>query len=852
MKQKEFQKISLIKNPYYIFTREENAHPRGNILLKTLEPPEQKTVYNKKIFINPLITYKSRNSKVSSISSSLKKVALNSKLYGNYIDYYVNLTQENYFKIPSVEKYPLLKNKDYLSVKLQNLTNRIPNDTSKENLYLSKSNTIFISGLDSTKIPKNYNQKQIYELNYTKYKFSHVKKEEDGDIENDLKDFSELCYENLFESKFMKKNKIKNIDINNCFIEKQKNFKFFQDYIKKVAELKDIFNENNYHRNTKFSGRTVIKKEKMEFTLDIYSLCFKFFSLNDNNNDNNNKQKESQKLYFPFILMPFFYLLDFTSFKVLLSEIIIYNKNKGFEFVKEKLLIKILEKYICYIENSLENKNNYTDNITYNKNETIFPYIYDWIIIGDFLNEEKKENNNNSENSNNNYKCYKLKIVLPKIKFKVDNLKLKINKLLNKQIIANLLENKFKNWKKLIFFDLFSTKRFKLMMNIIMLNMHYKITLKKINLNQKYNRLNKDYEFFLTKIGENNSLYYGLIPYIILMIIRQNKKKFQKINLNLKNSINLNKYKKYWGIINTLFKCMYFDKMKNHISFKLDLLEGDDNEKPEDNIEDNIDINDINNNNPNKENMNNTNPSKFMIRKATSKNKSLREKETNNVVIKYKDKNFSITLLNYTLRKINITSINSEEKYLIVPPKLLNDIMSIKDDNKIINLNCSDIPIIAKYIGENSKYILFAKESNNIAEEKRIKEKTKEDKEIKLFLTKKEEVKEIKKSELSRNKFNILRSKTLKPVLNYEEDKTENKKEEDKTENKKEEEDEIKRNINAKKRFSTKYVFPQKLFFDRDKKRKVTITNMLELNKNRFENTQKEQRRTLVAGELNF
>ena len=48
MKQKEFQKISLIKNPYYIFTREENAHPRGNTLLKTLEPPEQKTVYNKK------------------------------------------------------------------------------------------------------------------------------------------------------------------------------------------------------------------------------------------------------------------------------------------------------------------------------------------------------------------------------------------------------------------------------------------------------------------------------------------------------------------------------------------------------------------------------------------------------------------------------------------------------------------------------------------------------------------------------------------------------------------------------------------------------------------------------------
>ena len=158
--------------------------------------------------------------------------------------------------------------------------------------------------------------------------------------------------------------------------------------------------------------------------------------------------------------------------------------------------------------------------------------------------------------NNNNYKCFKLKINITKIKFKVDNLKIKINKLLNKQIIANLLGNKFKKWKKFIFFDLFGTKRFKLMMNIIMQNMHYKITIKKINLNSKCNRLNTDYEFFLTKMGENNSLYYALIPYIILMLIKSNKQKFQKINLNLKESINLIKYKKCWGIINTLFKCM--------------------------------------------------------------------------------------------------------------------------------------------------------------------------------------------------------------------------------------------------------------------------------------------------------
>ena len=129
--------------------------------------------------------------------------------------------------------------------------------------------------------------------------------------------------------------------------------------------------------------------------------------------------------------MPFFYLLDFTSFKVLLSEIIIYNKDKGFEYIKEKLLIQTLKKYISYIENSIKNKNNYINDITYNKNEKIFNLIYDCIITWDYLKEEEiKENSENNLENNNNYKCFKLKIILPKIQFNVDNLKIKINKLL--------------------------------------------------------------------------------------------------------------------------------------------------------------------------------------------------------------------------------------------------------------------------------------------------------------------------------------------------------------------------------------------------------------------------------------
>ena len=167
---------------------------------------------------------------------------------------------------------------------------KIPNDSiKKENFSLSKSNTVFLSHLKSIKTPNSNRQKPKYALFYSNEFFNDKNSKDDS--ANDWKDFYELCYENLFESKFLKKNKIKKIDINNCFIEKQKNFKFFLDYIKKAIELKDIFSENNYHRNITFSVRTLNKKENIEFSLDIYSLCFKFFSLNNKDNNNNENKK---------------------------------------------------------------------------------------------------------------------------------------------------------------------------------------------------------------------------------------------------------------------------------------------------------------------------------------------------------------------------------------------------------------------------------------------------------------------------------------------------------------------------------------------------------------------------------
>ena len=102
-------------------------------------------------------------------------------------------------------------------------------------------------------------------------------------------------------------------------------------------------------------------------------------------------------------------------------------------------------------------------------------------------------------------------------------------------------------------------------------------------------------------------------------------------------------------------------------------------------------------------------------------------------------------------------------------------------------MNCTDIPIIAKYIAENNKYILFAKESNNITEEKKMIDDVDDGELIKVILQKKEEeakqvkevkeekevkevkeVKEEKKPEESRNNFITSRSNSLKSVPNSE------------------------------------------------------------------------------------
>ena len=808
MKSKIIKQFSLKKNPYLLFSNEKNLHTLRNSFFNIPKSSTYRNTYNKND--RKLTTYNRPNSALLPVTKSLKSITLSSQIYSNYIGYYSNLTQIHSFKNPRFDQYPLRKNKDFLAIKFRPSTARESNN-KKLSLLDNKTNSEIKNNIKEDKTAKKPVQKKLLNFKYNVIKSRNDRLNTYNSYKTG-KDFGELCDINLFESKFLKQIGLKKVDMNNLFEEKQKNFNFFFEYIQRFDHLKNIFKEDNYHRNTKFSGKTSIKKENMEFKLDIYSLCLKFFSLG------NNKEKESQRLYFPFILMPLFYLLDFTSFKVLLSEIIIFNKTKScFEYIKENLLINILIKYINYISNSLKNKNGYINNITYNKKEKVYPLIFDWIVTASSLNEDDEENTNIKSNSRNNYRCFKLKIVLPKIKFVVDNLNIKINKFLNKHIISNLLKNKFKKWELYIFFDLFTTKRFKIITNLIMLNKYYEIGLKKIKLNKNYKVQNKDYEFFLTHIEDNYSKYYTFIPFIILIVFGKKNKKFQKINLNMKESINLVKFGKKWGMINTLFKCMFFDKTKDKIFFKFELLEDNDNELYKAITE----RNNQNNNYLKTENLNDKINSNDI-------NDIINEKEKNKIPIKYKDKMYEILLLDFTLQKIIITPKDSENKYYTIPQNILNGIFTKKDVNKIFNTSYTDISLVAKYIGENYNLILTAKESDNIAEEKKMIEEA--------DIENEKSANEMNNSEESENQENkiSIEQNSLNVLQNFEIIQRNNTA---KIEVKKEIKIESGKSIkNYEKKYSSKYVFPKGLYLGRSEKKRVSIANKNELNQNRLEN----------------
>ena len=707
-KQKVIKNYTSRESPYKLFSTEGNLKNDSKFFSKStmshrfyiknnykINNPNNNTLPSR-----PLSSKTKDEQEVSSISKKLKSMTLSNELYSNYMDYYSSLTQDYCFKTPRVANYPLRKNQKYLPIKSQqNFSSKVINtQETKDSIFFD-----FLKGSDQKNSQKVI-EKKPYGFKYGETKIRIERQRPNSSYHNtiDGKEFQNLCESNIFESDLLNQIGIKNIDMYNSLEEQDKNFKFFNTYLEKLNNIDDILNNNNdnFFKNIEFQARTAIIKQNVNFKLDIYSLCFKFYLLG-------NKAKP-QKLFFPFQLLPLFYLLDFKSFKVFISEIIYYDTNKNsLSFIDNDLLLSKIRKYYNFSINNIQNNSAYINNITYFKNElSYFFLIYDWIIC----NKENK----------NDYKCYKLKITLPKIKFIIDNNDIIIIKDLNKHIVANLIINEFNNWEKFILFDLFSNRKFKKLTNSIMLNKRELIKTKKMLLNKdpnKHSINNKQFEFYISEIGENHSNYYLFIPYIILVLIGEHKKKYQKIYLSLKDSKNLLKYKQHWGTINTLLKCMFIDNITNEIFFRFDILDKISKDLYKIIIQENS-----------KTSINNM----MSILQSSSKNnlKNVKEKEKekdkDKNKTKYKTNNLEMSILDCSLKKINIMPNKSESHYFKIPQKLLKSIFGIKNYKDLFNTNYKDISNIERCLGESSHEILNAVEENIIMEEQLMIKKAKE------------------------------------------------------------------------------------------------------------------------------
>ena len=254
MRLKLTKKIFCKENPYKIFATETSTPKNKNSNSNFTEPSNYKIVNNKEILNHQRKMYDRPSSamSMSSVSRSLKSVTLNSKLYGNYINFYSSITRKHTFKKPRIDEYPLLKDIEYLPIKSRPQTAK---NLKKQNISFSRemTNSVFLSYMKAIKPPKRSIKMEMYEA---KSKYGANKQRFDRSKTNDSftagKDFGELCDINLFESKFLKQIGLKKVDMNNLFEEKQKNFNFFFEYIQRIEHLKNIFKEDNYHRNITF------------------------------------------------------------------------------------------------------------------------------------------------------------------------------------------------------------------------------------------------------------------------------------------------------------------------------------------------------------------------------------------------------------------------------------------------------------------------------------------------------------------------------------------------------------------------------------------------------------------------
>ena len=519
--------------PYKLFDIEKRSNSQISIYKNAKEAPFSSPISLK----NKLGIY--------NYSKKLKSTILSSRIFSSYMDNYTGQTQEYCFKSPSITFYPLKKNYHLLPL------------NARKNYNSSEENkTTNVNTMTNTVLEKPYG----YKYKKTKIVINNDKKELHRSASEKLnsKIFINFSEGQHYHKILMETFGIKNIDIINCKNIIKDNFNYLKVCLRELNSIDNFTGEKEIEFKIKNFGKEI------NFHLKIFSICLNFYKISKEKEENNNKTN-IKKLYIPFKLLPLFYLLEYSDFKNFLSEILFFDEESDSMNIKHSDLPQIINKYSLYIKKIFAQKdNNYIKSISFYKNEFHYQSNYDWII--------------SDSNKISKRHIYKLKISFPKVKFEIKENKAKIINHLNKNILLQVLNKNFIDWEKLILYDLFSNKKFRYIMNSILIgankyqNCKLKLFEHSSNKECNENKINNNYEFFMSDITRNKSYYYIFTPNIILLLFGNKYKFFQEIALSLKESKILYEISKYWGVINTLLKCMYKDEDKNKIYFKLNIL----------------------------------------------------------------------------------------------------------------------------------------------------------------------------------------------------------------------------------------------------------------------------------------
>ena len=454
-----------------------------------------------------------------------KKLILDTVKYFNYSTFYNKLTMKHTFKIPEVTDYPIQTNETIIPIHKNkkrniNLGRKLVLSDQINESFAKKIKDDFNNNFPI--IEKNAINSKTF-LNYID-KFNNM----DGVIHK---------YITYKEKYFVNKNK----DGNKSLLEEYMNKNIDND------NIIEPFNE------PVFKKENIFKIKNTEVKLRCDSIILYFYE--------EDTKKKISKIKFPFECIPFFYGIDFDSFKLFIFSVI------GYDYKINQFKLNI-SKFNQAYNNYLVEKKLYNDDcylLNYSQNPS---FKYDWIV-----------------QSEKNTKKYKLKIQMPKMKVRFkyfNNIKTTLIKSLDSTRMSYLILENFKDWDLFLLNSFCIIKQFRKTINQAL---SYSLLLNKKNLKFDLDdpkiKLNKNnYStfssvFFITFQNESlgKNIYFEInTPKIKVNYKSDNVESYEKIyNLNIKEAIQLNKMRKSFWPEDMINRCLSVREESKKVETTLEL-----------------------------------------------------------------------------------------------------------------------------------------------------------------------------------------------------------------------------------------------------------------------------------------